>query len=425
MYRMDESDHRIPLDACSDKVKESFVICDEYGLNKVQGLELKGTGGSALVYLGTLNGIRGCVVKEFYPYEEQWGAKFDYIRDKATGEIILCPRSKNVEEKKRQLLEEELAKQRSEIEAEIQMMDRVFCADGYHNSNHVLPQLYLTQKGDTHYVVLDTREGKTLYDKVKDAQDGHMGIQAAMEDALALFEMVHTMFDGKYCHGDIKPENIWCGNSEGADERIENKYFLDFGSVFSLEEYQNADYEELEKEELLKLAGKISANAGIACSSENYRSIEMQELRAAKNSFLDDPFSVKRAVRLVKKINQIDVSTDVYAVVKVFYFMLLGEDYRSMDAPSTEELAERLGVEQDIAELILEMMKKNGNGKYRTIDQAVEDLKIIQAMLEKEAVPQVLISGIKKDVERMKESFDYREVDEGLFCEVKRENMSM
>ena len=40
MYRMDESDHRIPLDACSDKVKESFVICDEYGLNKVQGLEL-------------------------------------------------------------------------------------------------------------------------------------------------------------------------------------------------------------------------------------------------------------------------------------------------------------------------------------------------------------------------------------------------
>jgi len=96
-----------------------------------------------------------------------------------------------------------------------------------------------------------------------------------------------------------------------------------------------------------------------------------------------------------------------------------------MDAPSTEELAERLGVEQDIAELILEMMKKNGNGKYRTIDQAVEDLKIIQAMLEKEAVPQVLISGIKKDVERMKESFDYREVDEGLFCEVKRENMSM
>ena len=198
MYRMDESDHRIPLDACSDKVKESFVICDEYGLNKVQGLELKGTGGSALVYLGTLNGIRGCVVKEFYPYEEQWGAKFDYIRDKATGEIILCPRSKNVEEKKRQLLEEELAKQRSEIEAEIQMMDRVFCADGYHNSNHVLPQLYLTQKGDTHYVVLDTREGKTLYDKVKDAQDGHMGIQAAMEDALVLFEMVRTMFDGKY-----------------------------------------------------------------------------------------------------------------------------------------------------------------------------------------------------------------------------------
>lgn len=396
--------------------EQGFILCDEKKAVSVKFIEVIGKGGSALVYRGKLSTGRGCVVKEWYPSEQEFGYDYEYYRNPDTDEIEIIPREKNINQKKFDLIRQyEIERQQRCVSQEIAVTEKMFSIDGVHNNNYSFEVEFQCRKGDSTYIILRTTDGMTLYQKLLKQKDQKFSVEQAIRYTKKMLGIIEVMFDGerKYCHGDIKPENIWVG-TQSDNEDIEHLYLLDFGSVFAYDDYQCKDYLEWTDEQILEKADTILDNEGIACSSKNYCSEQLLNLKDSKEVYLGER-SVENAKRLLKYMNEMSINTDIYSVIQIFYRMLSGEDYIGIYA---EDLAEKINLSGDLAEIIaeniLEIIRKNRAGRYNSICEAREDLEALQKLLNREADPKVLLWGVLRDIEEN----EFETPDERLFGKI-------
>ena len=219
------------------------------------------------------------------------------------------------------------------------------------------------------------------------------------------------LFRSKYCHGDIKGQNIWI-RGEGVAKSF---CLLDFGSVFSYDEY-GYDLKTMSRQEKKEMADKIVFNEGIGCSSEGYRAPKIFQLSVAKARYIEER-TARRAGLLLEAVKAITPATDLYSCIQVMFRLLYGEVYKGDGSVNIEKIQERTGCSESVAEKLLEMMKKNGKEEYRTADEVRKDLEILKTLQQKGAHPQVILDALK---EKLKNKTI--EIDERLLNQVKCEN---
>lgn len=405
-YKLAEDDKRIPLD------NERVTIVGTFAeLGEIDNITLVGAGGTSLVYcarMGT-DTKRYCILKEYWPKER---SKYDaeYMRDFDTGEIVL------VGDEKRKVRERSLQDVRKNYEKSV--TEKLYSDPEKlgSNSNHVFYMSGCFDIGDTYYYVIETTKGQTLYEKVLNAPKRKLDIASALKRAKIMIELVRFMFyDRGYCHGDLKPENIWCGNDSDNNDVGENLYIMDFGSAFSWKKYKERKY--ANEQDYLDFAEEIVSNPGIGWSSENYKSVLVANLYGAKMEYklqLLESARLQSAKNLLEQMKKIDVSVDLYAVVKIFYFMIVGSDY-DMDNPMGDELlSEIVGCEIGVAKEINRIMLKNANERYCDVDELYRELQCLEALYNKEASPFVWMQNVINDAE-----FDLHDFDINLLCDVK------
>lgn len=271
---------RVPL---IDKTNKPFIMCSEDGTVQVEFIEVVGCGGSAVVYKGRKkvgNRERACVIKEYYPLKPN---QVNYVREGAGKHLRIVPIVSGSLEESTGIRENELQKQKNNVARELKMAREIFYN---HEKNENSPYLYEAEFfrawGDSTYVILDTSEGKTLKAYL-DESGGIISLKEAVKYLEKLLAIIRQMLDGKYCHGDIKTENIWLRGKDAA----ESMCLLDFGSVFSYEEFQ-ADPERLSPEELMQRAEEILFAEGVGTSTDGYYSKAMFNLMVSKNAYAAD-----------------------------------------------------------------------------------------------------------------------------------------
>lgn len=406
---LNESDNRIPLDDEQIPNGTRFLKMKNIGM-----LKLVGAGGSSLVYLAQMDGRYGCVIKEYYPAGDTLSGAV-YIRDMKSGKLYL----KGSEEQKNQ----EKIQQEKHVQYECNMISQLYGTTDSPgaNNNHILHfqmKNRFYRIGDTVYIVLQTTKGCTLYEKVE--QMGKLSVERTIDIILKLIAIIKVMLIDKHCiHGDLKPENIWVGSDDNSIE-TEVLYLIDFGSSF----YYNLDLTtDLASEEaILDRADEIAANPGIACSSQHYCSFPLHAVYKAKVSYLQNP-NVTKAKKLLRSISKINESSDLFSVIKIFYFLIAGEDY-NVDTPHDDTaLAEILFCENDmnfalkkgIAAEINNIMRKNDKMRYISVVDVRRDLEIVDAMCKRQIVPEVWIASVINAP-----SQNIPDVDPLLFCSVKK-----
>ena len=407
---LNETDMRIPLD--DERIQNKNLFRE---FENMDMFRMVGAGGSSLVYLARVNGQYGCVIKEYYPAGETLSGA-SYIRDMKSGKISL-----EGSEQQQQL---EKVQQEKQVQYECDMINQLYGTtdDPGKNNNHILHfqnknEFY--RIGDTVYVVLQTTNGCTLYDKVQ--QLGHFPVEEAIDTVLKLVAIIKAMLTDKAClHGDIKPENIWMG-SDDASSDTEVLYLIDFGSSF----FYNMDLQEVSKSEetILKRADEIAANPGIACSSKNYCSFPLYAVYRAKERYLRNR-NMTNAKKLLRQISQINGSSDLFSIMKTFYFMIAGEDY-NVDTPLDDDaLAQVIACQKEvnwslkrgIAKRINQIMRKNDRMEYSSALEVRRDLQIVKAMCRRQTIPEVWIESVVNGP--VKEIPDF---DPLLMCSVKNE----
>lgn len=381
--------------------KQKITLADEKsGVLKVDLIQVVGRGGTAIAYKGIrhFNGEKQmCIIKEYFPDESQSPVK-RYYREKA-GEPI-CIRSEDREEEKK--------RQEQNVRREIRLANEMYF-DGKNNSPYAFHTEFLTHYGDSSYMILDTSEGQTLEAYVR--EKGRLSIEEAIESIERLLVIVEQLLGDKYCHGDIKGQNIWI-RGEGVAKSF---CLLDFGSVFSYDEY-GYDLKTMSRQEKKEMADKIVFNEGIGCSSEVYRAPKIFQLSVAKARYIEER-TARRAGLLLEAVKAITPATDLYSCIQVMFRLLYGEVYKGDGSVNIEKIQERTGCSESVAEKLLEMMKKNGKEEYRTADEVRKDLEILKTLQQKGAHPQVILDALK---EKLKNKTI--EIDERLLNQVKCEN---
>ncbi|NCC42110.1 MAG: hypothetical protein EOM18_00680 [Clostridia bacterium] len=388
------------------KENEKFVLANENGTIQVSFVEVLGQGGFGIAYKAIYHDKnagqnRVCVVKEYFPVEDNWPNGIQYIRGKDNMVSILAPTT--------ELKEQELERQRQNIKKEIEMTNRLFFDEETVNNNpHFYEMRELKRWGDTTYLYLDTEKGETLKSLVRKRDNGKMPLGEALRYTNILLRIVGKYFNGKeiYTHGDLKPENIWItdpGNAEGM-------VILDFGTAFAHSEFKK-DIQDATDEEILAHADKIVENEGLGGSSEGYRNSLLLTLSKMKSSYIAYR-SVSSAKKLIAAVNAIDTSVDVYSVLHVLFFLAMGTSFKANGEITAWDIEETTGENTIVSEWLLEIMKKNADGEYKSVEKVTNDLEILEKLLKKDADPRVIL--MKKEYERFCDS----SFDEKLLTEV-------
>lgn len=396
-------DNRRPLSEYSNYT-DGFVFASEDGTKKIKFIEVIGSGGTGLAYKCIMkenNVEKFVVIKEYYP--DETGISPQYIREDEDGRLYI--QADNDEERI-----EELKRQKENVKRELDLNHELYLRNDNNNPYMYNAEFFCTY-GDSSYVLIDTSDGCTLKNLLNGTKYADMSdrqrIELAINYTKRFLIILNHIFSDKYVHGDIKPENIYIAGDEGA----EHIYFLDYGSVFCLNEYK-IDLDNTSDEEVIRIADKVIWNEGIGMSSEGYRNAAMVMLLHEKNNYFAMKGSVSSAQSLLQAINNIDISVDLYSLIKIFYYISVGEEY--LDSMNRRKLKNLLGDCDIIAEDLQRIMRKNEDEGYHSIDEVETELDIISALLNKEGHPKVLLYGIQKQMNNI-------EVDEKLFGKVQVE----
>lgn len=380
---------------------KGFMFASEDGTRKINFIELIGAGGTGLAYKCLLQD-RGTekyvVIKEYYPDES--GIAPQYIRQNSDGKLIIT--ADNEEERER-----ELKRQKENVERELEINHALFLKNKNNNPYMYNAELFCTY-GDSSYILIDTSEGCTLKSMLNSKKYLDMDAKSKVIFAISYMRrflvILNHLFSNEYVHGDLKPENIYIAGKDGA----EHIYFLDFGSVFLLDEYKT-DIEKISDKEKIEMADSIIRNEGVGASSEGYRNGNMIRLIFEKNNYHAMRGSVSSAEALLKAINEIDISVDLYSLIKIFYQMVTGEEYSNV--VNRRKLKTLLGDSDIILDDLLRIMQKNEEKGYFSVNELLNELDILETILNREGHPKVLLYGLKKGNKNI-------EFDERLFGEI-------
>ena len=392
------SDNRVSL--CSINEDGLFTLPND-GPKRVTLVKHIGSGGTWLAYSCIVEEgdyKKYSIIKEYYPF--QTGITAKYERNNSTGELRICVDSID-------MYEDEKSKQKENVDRELRINSALYLRKDNVSSYMYEEKLYCTF-GDSTYVLVDTSDGRTLKDILYD--DGYLNmtvrerIDLAIDFSRRILLAIDYLFKNDYIHGDLKPENIYFSGVDGA----ENIFLLDFGSVFSRNEYR-IDVEKASDEDKKRLASQIIRNDGVGMSSEGYRSRDMITLLSKKQQCSAKNCSVLGATDLLNAINKIDVSVDIYSVMNIFFLMIIGKVYKSSE--SRISIKKKLGDCSFIMDELIRIMKKNEKSEYNSISEIMNELDILKALLDRRAHPKVLLYGLQNQVKTSG-------IDEQLFGEI-------
>jgi len=375
----------------------------EIGGNKVINLEILdfiGSGGTWMAYKCRLKEEDGvsdyAVLKEYYPIQNSYDV--NYVRDTSNNMLKICAETNETRLKEKE-------KQKDNVDRELKI-NQILRKKNNNNNPYMFREWICSKYGDSTYVLVDTADGKTLKELIYDNERKNLTQRQRINHAFyytrKILKVLDYMFCNEYIHGDLKPENIYIAG-EGEAENI---YFLDFGSVFSKSEYC-VDINSASDSIKIEMANKILNNDGLGTSSDGYCSPDMVVLRDAKKQYKSINGSAIKAKKLLKVINSLDVSVDIYSILKIFYLMITGNVYKGSNNTVEIDLGD-CGIIN--AELI-RIMQKNESKGYHSIEEITYELDVMEALLNKTAHPKTLLYGLKDQVV-------IKEIDERLFGEI-------
>lgn len=378
---------------------KTFIFPSINGNKKVTVQDLIGAGGTWLAYKCFVedgDAKEYAVIKEYYPY----GISAKYIRDGSNGEL-------HIEDDSEEKREKEIQKQNDDVKRELEINHALYLRNDNNNPYMYSAELYCNY-GDSTYVLIDTSEGQTLKKFINSHRYNELTVRERINLAISYSKkfliILNHIFSDDYIHGDLKPENIYISGKSGA----ENFYFLDYGSVFSKNEYR-IDIETASDDEIIEVADRIIQNEGIGMSSDGYRNSDMISLLYEKNNYYAMKGSVISATDLLNAINKIDVSADIYCIVKILYLLAIGKEYDS-DVESSE-LKKELYDCNIIVDELLRIMEKNKEEGYHSIEEIMNDLDILEALLNRRGHPKTLLYGLQNQVKN-------NDIDVRLFGEI-------
>ena len=419
-----DTDDRIPA---IDEYNKGFVLSDSTGTMIVELVEIIGSGGSCLAYKGTkkasdVTGIpRACVIKEYYPISrDDFISNIEYSRDKVGEEIRLNVKDVDVPEIV-EVRRAELNRQTENIRREMETSRELsFDEKNINNSPYVYAvEDCILSKGDSSYMIIDTGEGITLRNFINNYERTEKNLEQRIHLFEQILEAVRSLIIDRsnkkiYCHGDIKPENIFlAGMNLEANIFVARPMILDFGSVFCYDQYQ-IELEGLSEEAVYRAAEMIAQNDGLGCSSNNYRSDKMFNLARAKQNYMAQR-NVEYARNLVEAINDIDLTVDLHSVMQIFIELMIGKTWPSVGSVSQRKLRETTGYSSDIIDFIRRVGRKIQMNEYDNVAIILSDIDELKSLVKNEANPNVLIRELKKQFSWIKET----DIDENIFGDLK------
>lgn len=421
--KLDDNDNRIP--AVSGKENEQgFIISDKDGLMEVELIHVIGAGGSCIAYKATkMNRLANagiptaCIVKEYYPISrDEYISQIRYERTTAGEEIKLVGEASLTESRFEMLRDYELEKQASNVDREIRI-SRELNYDELNINNS--PYLYKTddiaiKRSDSSYIIIDTGEGCTLRKHLDNLVRNEDSIKEAIkiidQILIAADSLLMSRPDGKkYCHGDIKPENIFLEGFELAGGEVIRPKILDFGSVFRYDEYQ-CNIDDMNNDEIIRAANRIANNEGIGCSSNGYRSNLIGKLARAKDKYIQHQH-IDYARDLITSINKVNASADYYSLMQIFMELMIGKPWPLVGRISREEIAEIGGYSEDIIEFIVRTGRKIQRNEYVDMSTIRDDIEELTSLVYNNANPKVLLRQLRNEFGWIKDL----NIDERIF----------
>lgn len=415
---------RVPL----MKAGENYLLKASSG-RTVRLIETIGEGGTYLAYKAVeeINGVpqKVCVILEWNPVcDEEAFSMIQYKREESGEELRIMLRSPYdeilSEEEKEKIYQEELQHQEENALREVQNAKELFYdEEKQENSPYLYHIEYFTRRGDTYYLKIDTSEGCTLHRHIKEHAQGHLSFQEGLEIIKKLLEILSSLSERGYIHGDIKPQNIWLSGQGAAM----SQKLLDMGSAFKRQEYDCQDFETWSEAEIIQKADYIIKNRGIGCSTKGYCNSNMNQFFDAKAAYYGarelaaiNPIKMniknqyKAAVRLLETMKQVDVSADLYSSVETLFYCVAGKNY---SGETEAELQQLLKEPRAVCERFANIIKKNRKEGYTSIEALKKDLNKLERILNREADPEVLLEAIRDTLP------DIQHIDPSIFGKIK------
>ena len=118
----------------------------------------------------------------------------------------------------------------------------------------------------------------------------------------------------------------------------------------------------------------------------------------------------KVAVRLLDAMNHLNVSADLYGVVETLYYCVTGRNYDGETEAELEDLLEEPAV---VCKWFANILKKNREEGYPSIEALRKDLHRLECMMNREADPEILLDSIRRTLP------DTKHINPRLFGKIK------
>lgn len=339
---------------------EAFVLCDSNGTEQVRLIQIVGNGGSAIAYkaIRNKNGSKSvCIVKEYFPEEAE--EENIYVRKKIGDPISIT------EDR-----EKELQIQKENIERELSANQAVYFDENsdVSNSPYVYHSELFTRFGDASYIVMDTNDGRTLCEIMRQRITG----EECLRYLYQLLIIVEHLNSKNYLHGDIKPQNLFVRG----DGENQSMLLLDFGTVIKLDDYK-VDITNLTKKEIMEVADRMKENESLGSTTDSYESLGILTVRNHKQMFRTTDHCPERARAFIESVNNLSVADDLYSIVEIACELF---EKATLDREQRES----------VEEVVDDMKEKNETAGYHSVAELREDIEVIECILNNGAHPAVL-----------------------------------
>lgn len=388
-----------------------FLCVNSNSREYVKVIGIIGRGGTSICYKARRfqdgKPKEWCILKEFFPDKDVYSESLYYERDRVGGQIRIKFNDNNISDaEKSSMVQKEKTRRETILTHESYISERLRFNDNS-NSPYFMEAKRISfeeDMGDSGYLILDTQEGETLHAILK--RDGKLSFRDSIEFFEKILEILNVLEREACYHCDIKASNLWVEGSGKNKQMI----LLDFGSAFEAEAFR-ADM--LSDKDAIALADKIIYNASIGSSTEGYTANELKKFHYERsNYFSSEEFNkAENAKKLLKAINSINISVDIFSSLQLLFKMITGEPFSSCDR-SVKGIVDKTGLTEIVIKQLVEIMRKNDRGRYRSVGDVKKDIDILSTLYSKGAHPKVLIDGLMKQVKTLPD------IDEMLLADV-------